>query len=223
MPRKAATRNVKSSAMKGQKAKKSGRKGQRTKKSGVKAANRQQVANGPHIPPVARPTGPLSPIHKLSPEIFERIFSYYLLDRHYNSHSKIARVCRFWKEVLYSSRRLWSSIDLTKKKRTRRFLKMSKGVPLEVVWDSKVLGWSRGYDTTPIDRMTPLCDRIGSIVLVDCQDSLQKVQTLVLPHIRDLLLEQYQRQHYYNHWNAPPMNPISLPPTMVNLRTLSLW
>ena len=194
---------------------KKGRKGAR--KAGLKDSKPSQAVPNLPAPQSNRP----SPITQLSPEIFERIFAYYLVDRWRNSHHKIALVCRFWKEVLYSSRRLWSFIDLTLKKKRERCIKLSTGVPLQVIWDSRPLSWQRDNATYPCDLMQPFSDRINAITVVDMSSSLQKLHALRVPCLSHLVLEQY---HYYDHgrWTVPRV-AISLPRSMRKLQTLSLW
>ena len=80
-------------------------------------------------------SGRVSAMSRVPPEIWESIFFTALEVAHSgNMHGTLALVCRFWKDVLYKSERLWQRVDLTHTTRAHLHLRLAGSYPIHVEW-----------------------------------------------------------------------------------------
>ena len=165
-----------------------------------------------------------SSVALLSPEVFERIFAYRIFDDKDHqfsqdySHATLALVCRFWKDVLYGSKRLWSRIEMTCTHRSRRHIQMSEGVTRQVVWDYRLAYDMWRTRRHVVEDITEIASSIDSLTLVHHPTEVDMAIRSDFPVLFELDIYVVQDPYtLFGEWDT-----LLLPVNLTALRCLSL-
>lgn len=130
-----------------------------------------------------------SPILSLPPELLDVIFHEYVRISG-RSPTLLMQVCRRWKNLVTSSGRLWSRIDLANQVAARRHLELSQGSNLDVSWFGRNPGPAISQSEYR-QWMWQYSPRFSSLTLNQSPRIMQLIFAELapeLPYLTDLLL-----------------------------------
>ena len=131
----------------------------------------------------------------------------------------LASVCRFWEEVLYGSKRLWTRINLNQDEdRWRLHMKMSQGLYRQVIWDTEKCWSSAREQAGPAAELGELAPDIDSLDIADHHEQLQRAFKVDLHALRHLKISQMEEPY-----GVPERIPVlTMPLALTMLRSLTL-